>query len=165
MTVAFEGRLCDCGRRGCLGPMRRPAIADRARGALALAPEQASSLRHVPGGAAAITAVDVTSAAASGDVLAAAVWDETVEALGAGIANVINSFNPERVILGGGVTKAGDMLFEPVRRIALAQCFGPLLRVAEIVPAELGDQGGVMGAVATALDRLDAEVSPGSARP
>ena len=95
-------------------------------------------------------------AAGSGDAVASRVWNETVEALGAGVANVLNLFNPQRVILGGGVTKAGDALFEPVSRLAHEQAFGPLLRMADIVPAELGEQTGVLGAVAVALAHLEA---------
>jgi glucokinase len=155
MTVAYQGRLCNCGRRGCLEAYASgPAIADRAREALATG--DPSTLSAIPGGPDAITAADVSAAAIAGDALAGRVWTETVEVLGAGIANVLNVFNPGRVILGGGVARAGEALFVPVRRMAHEQAFGPLLRVADIVPAELGDQVGVLGAVAIALDQLDA---------
>lgn len=163
MTVAYQGRRCNCGRRGCLEAYASgPAIAERAREALSTG--ERSTLQDRAGGVEAITAADVSAAAVAGDPLARRIWDETTEVLGAGIANVLNAFNPGRVILGGGVTKAGDALFDPVRRLAHEQAFGPLLRVADIVPAELGEQVGVLGAVAIALDRLDVdggEAGPG----
>jgi glucokinase len=90
-----------------------------------------------------------------GDPLARAVWDETMELLGAGVASIINAFNPQRIILGGGITKAGRLLFEPVRRIALQRAMQPLAEVVDIIPAELGDRTGILGAVAIALARLE----------
>jgi glucokinase len=70
------------------------------------------------------------------------------------MANLLNIFNPERIVIGGGVSKAGEMLFEPVRRIARARAFERPGRDAEIVPAALGDDVGVVGAAAVAFQRV-----------
>ncbi|MGE5672796.1 MAG: ROK family protein, partial [Mycobacterium leprae] len=74
---------------------------------------------------------------------------------GAGIASVINVFNPQRVVLGGGITNFGDKLFVPLRQQAMGRAMGALAKVVEIVPAELGGHVGVLGAVAVALAHLE----------
>jgi glucokinase len=67
------------------------------------------------GGAAEVTAADVAAAAAAGDAVAAAVWAETVDLLGAAVTDLVNAFEPDLVVLGGGVTRSGAMLIDPVR--------------------------------------------------
>lgn len=93
------------------------------------------------------------AAARQGDALARRIWDETTHILGAGIANVINLFNPERIVLGGGVTEAGELLFEPVRRVAFSRALRPLIHGVQVVPAQLGPRVGILGAGAVALVR------------
>ncbi len=157
MSVAYNGRPCNCGSRGCLEAYASGTnIAARAREAV-LAGEP-SSLVTLAGSAEAITGETVEAAIRQGDPLALRVWAETVEILGAGITNVIHIFNPRRVVLGGGITNFGDdLLFEPIRRIAAQRVMGPLAEVVEVVPAQLGGQVGVLGAVAVALERLNLE--------
>jgi glucokinase len=153
MSLVYNGRPCNCGSRGCLEAYASgTSIAARAREAV-LAGEP-SALVALAGSPEAITGESVALALQQGDPLASRVWAETMEILGAGIANVINIFNPSRVVLGGGITNFGDLLFTPVRRIALSRAFGPLLRIVEIVPAQLGAQVGVLGAAAVALEGL-----------
>jgi glucokinase len=149
VSVAYDGWQCVCGRRGCPEAFASGTnIAARAQRALANG--HVSVLQELSE----VTAKDVADAARQGDRLARRIWDETMVVLGATVANVLNAFNPGLVILGGGVTRAGDLLFEPVRRLALSQTLGPQARDAQIVPAQLGDQTGVLGAVAVALDGL-----------
>jgi len=100
-----------------------------------------------------VTARDVADAARSGDALARRIWDETIEVLVAVIVNVLNVFNPALVILGGGVTRAGDLLFAPLRERALPATLGRQGQDARIVPAALGEDTGILGAVAVALSR------------
>ena len=69
-------------------------------------------------------------------------------------ASIVHAFNPELVVLGGGVTRAGDLLFEPVRRVVHERAMSWLAEPVRIVPAELGDMTGVLGAVAVALERI-----------
>jgi glucokinase len=149
LTVEYRGRRCGCGRRGCLEAYASGTnIAVRAREALAS--ERASSLAALP----VITARDVAEAAAAGDDLAAEIWDETVAILGSAIANILDVFNPELVVLGGGVTRAGDQLLVPVREAALRQAMPPARRAAEIVLAGLGEELGVVSAATVAFERL-----------
>jgi glucokinase len=151
MSVSYDGWPCVCGRRGCPEAFASGTnIAARARAALAEG-EATSVLAELQE----VSARDVAHAAAAADPLARRVWDETMAVLGATVANVLNIFNPRMVIIGGGVASAGELLFEPVRRLALSQTLGPQSVGVEIVPAQLGEQLGVLGAVAVALERLE----------
>ncbi len=148
LTVNAHGRPCHCGSIGCLEAYCSGTnIAARAREAVAAA-EEASALGDGDG----LTAVDVTRAVATGDAVATRVWDETTTLLGAGIASMIHAFNPSLVILGGGVAKSGNLVFDPVRRAVAHRTMPWLYEPVRIVPAELGDRTGILGAVAVALD-------------
>jgi glucokinase len=101
-----------------------------------------------------VTARDVSIAAAAGDALAGRIWDETTAILGTAVATILDVFNPELVVLGGGVTRAGAQFLDPVRNAALAEALGPARRSAEVVLAERGDELGVVAAAAVAFERL-----------
>ncbi len=149
LTVDYLGRPCGCGRRGCLEAYASGTnIAARASEALAAG--EASSLAALP----MVTARDVAEAAAAGDALATRIWDETTAILGSAVANILDIFNPELVVLGGGVTRAGDQLLVPVRDAGLGQAMHPARRSADVVLAVLGDRLGVVSAASIALERL-----------
>ena len=76
------------------------------------------------------------------------------EYIGLGIASLINLFNPEIVILGGGVTNAGELLFAPVRALALSRCMPMLGRDVRIMRAALRDDVGLLGAAMYAYDQI-----------
>ena len=145
VTVRRGGRPCSCGRRGCIEAYGSgTSIAERAREGLADHPGSALAELDV------VTAADVTRIAAAGDPLAGAVWAETVDLLGAAITDLVNVFEPDLVVLGGGVTRAGAMLLDPVREIVAAEAMPPAAAAARIVLAGLGDLVGVVGAGAVA---------------
>ena len=100
-----------------------------------------------------ISAADVSRAAAAGDRLAGRIWDDTTAILGSAMANILDVFNPRLIVLGGGVTRAGDQLLRPVREAGLRQAMGPAARTGDIVVAELGDQLGVTSAAVVAFER------------
>jgi len=139
VTVDWHGRLCrGCGRRGCLEAYASgTSIAERAREA----------------GMDVASAAEVSAAARDGDPTAQQVWQETCEALGCGITSIANLFEPELIVLGGGVVRTGDQLLEPVRAYVREQamCSG-----VEIVATTLGDAVGVAGAAAVAYERIAA---------
>lgn len=150
ISVDAAGRACHCGSVGCIETYcSGTSIADRTREVLA-ADDDPSVLRSGP--VEAITAQVVAAAAREGDALAAAIWDGSMQLLGAGIVSIIHAFNPRLVILGGGVTRSGDQLFEPVRRVVDERTMPWLREAVEIVPAALGEMTGILGAVAVALD-------------
>jgi glucokinase len=152
LTVDYLGRQCGCGRRGCLEAYASgPQIAARARERVAEGRD--SSLAALPEA----TALDVAAAAAAGDPVASEVWDETTAILGSAVANILDVFNPELVVLGGGVTRAGDQLLVPVREAGLRQAMAPARNAADVVLAGLGEELGVVSAATVAFERLPLE--------
>jgi len=139
VTVDWQGRECrGCGRRGCLEAyVSGTSIAERAAEA----------------GLTGATAADVAAGARAGEPRAVAVWDETVEALACGVTSIVNLFDPEMVVIGGGVSATGEQLLAPVRERVHAQAMSPAGGTVEIVTAALGDRVGVVGAAAIAIER------------
>lgn len=149
VMVRRGGRLCSCGRHGCVEAYAAgSSIA--ARAAEALADGRASALADLPSPP---TAADVSRAAALGDPLSVEIWAEATDALGSAVTDLVNVFEPELVVLGGGVVRAGAQLLDPVRAVVAAEAMGPAGRVARIEVAALGDVVCVVGAAAVAHDR------------
>jgi len=155
-TIDTEGRRCKCGNYGCLEAYASgPNIALRAVEELEAGAE--SRLRALVGGdLSKITAQTVYQAAADGDELALEVVNDTAKFLGVGIGNLLNVFNPEVVVVCGGVTLAGDHLFEPLRREVARRAFKPAVTACRIVPGELAGTAGVYGAAKVFLDQTAA---------
>jgi len=149
--IEIDGPPCTCGDRGCLESLASgKSIARRAREAvLELSSDNRPSWADDLDG---VTAELIAKEAARGEPLASRVWRESMTYLGIGVSNVISILNPELVIIGGGVAKAGDLMFEPVRETVCQRTMRPLADNVRIVPAALGDDVGVMGAVALAMD-------------
>jgi glucokinase len=148
-TIDSTGRRCKCGNYGCIEAYASgPAIAARAVEGLEAGAE--SSLPGFVGGdLARITAQTVYECAHDGDDYANEVVRDTAKFLGAGIANLINIFNPDTVVILGGVTLAGDRLFTPLRSEVKRRAFKPLVERCRILPGELPGTAGVVGAAAT----------------
>jgi len=145
-TIDFTGRRCACGNYGCLEAYASgPNIAARAREGIE-AGDSSILVDLVDGALDRITAVTVYDALLKGDEHAQAVMLETAKILGAGIANLVNLFNPEVVVVVGGVTRAGEHLFTPLRTEVRRRAFAEAVRVCRIVPGQLGDAAGVVGA-------------------
>jgi glucokinase len=157
-TIDANGRRCKCGNYGCLEAYASgPAIALRAMEAIESGAQ--SSLRTLVGGdRKRITAQTVYEAAYEGDELALEVVRDTAKFLGAGIANLINIFNPEAVVICGGVTRAGPKLFDPLQREVSRRAFKPAVEVCRIVPGELPGTAGVYGAARAFLEQVDAGI-------
>ncbi|KRV50417.1 ROK family protein [Wenjunlia vitaminophila] len=163
VTVERDGRPCrSCGRRGCLEAYASgTSIAERAQEAVAeaLAAGRATALaRYSP-----LTARDVAREAAAGDGVAGEVWAATTDALACGVTSLVNLFEPELVVLGGGVTRAGERLLAPVRRTVREQAMGPAAAAASVVAAHTGDHVGVVGAAAVAFERAPVGPHPTAA--
>jgi glucokinase len=148
-TIDSTGRRCKCGNYGCLEAYASgPAIAERAREALEV--DEASVLRDmVHGKLDRITAQTVYEGALKGDLVAREVVRDTARFLGIGIANLLNIFNPDVVVIAGGVTQAGDALFIPLRAEVRRRAFRPAVDACRIVGGALPGSAGMVGAVAT----------------
>jgi glucokinase len=158
-TIDTAGRRCNCGNYGCLEAYASgPAIALRATEAIQSgAPSRL--LEYAGGDAAAVTAQTVYQAAQEGDELAHEVVRDTARYLGTGIANLINVFNPEVVVVCGGVTQAGERLFAPLRQEVARRAFKPAVQACRILPGELTGSAGVYGAVASFLQLRESRFS------
>jgi glucokinase len=148
-TIDSTGRRCKCGNYGCLEAYASgPAIAERAREALG-GGEPSTLIDLVDGDLSRITAQLVYEASKQDDDVARQVVRETANFLGAGVANLLNIFNPDVVVIAGGVTQAGEPLFEPLRAEVRRRAFRPAVEACRIVPGTLKGSAGVVGAVAT----------------
>jgi glucokinase len=148
VVVDWQGRECGCGARGCAEAyVSGTSIARRATEALT---GRDSSLATIPH----LTARDVAEHARAGDAFAREVWDETTAMLGRMVAVIINVCEPELVVLGGGVTRAGEFLLDPVREAALRQAMPPAAKACDVVLSHHGDRAGVLGAAAIAFHRI-----------
>jgi glucokinase len=148
-TIDSMGRRCKCGNYGCLEAYTSgPAIAVRAREVLEV-DDDSMLLQMVDGDAMKITAQTVFEASKRGDRVALEVVRDTAHFLGVGVSNLINIFNPDTFVIAGGVTQAGDLLFEPLRAEVRRRAFKPSVDACRIVPGALPLSAGVVGAVAT----------------
>jgi glucokinase len=148
-TIDPTGRRCKCGNYGCLEAYASgPAIAERAREVLDV---DGDSILHdlVNGDVSRITAATVFEASKRGDRVALEVVRDTAHFLGVGISNLINILNPDIVVVAGGVTQAGDLLFDPLRAEVRRRAFKSSVDACKIVPGALPLSAGVVGAVAT----------------
>ncbi len=153
MTIDSTGRRCKCGNYGCLEAYASgPAIAARAVEGIE-AGADSTLPRLVDGDLRRITAQVVYEAAHQGDDFALEVVRDTAKFLGAGVANIINIFNPNVVVICGGVTLAGDKLFIPLRSEVKRRAFKPGVEVCRILPGELPGTAGVWGAAAVFIKR------------
>ena len=149
-TIDLNGRHCKCGNYGCLEAYASAsAIAVRAREVLVRDEQESIIPTMVDGNFDSITAQIVYDAAKQGDQTANEIVRDTARYLGAGVANLLNIFNPDIVVLAGGVTAAGDALFVPLRAEVRRRAFSPAVRAVRIVPGELPGTAGVVGAVAS----------------
>jgi len=148
-TIDANGRRCKCGNYGCLEAYASgPAIAERARELLKV--DGDSTLHQlVDGELSRITAQTVFEASKRDDPVALEVVRDTAHFLGVGISNHINVFNPDICVVAGGVTQAGDILFDPLGAEVRRRAFKSSVEACRIVPGALPLSAGVVGAVAT----------------
>jgi glucokinase len=104
-----------------------------------------------------ITGGIVTELAHSGDQAALEVIAEVGRRLGYGLVGVVNVFNPEVIVIGGGAVRAGELLMEPARRVVAERALPPAREAVRIVAAHFGDESGMLGAAMMALDLLGEE--------
>lgn len=154
VVVQPGGEPCACGQAGCLE--RYSSATYLAQYATRLIREQGrhSSLSKLLDEGRTLDAKDILDAAKSGDELAAEVWDRAMHYLAIGCVNISRIFDPDRVVLGGGMARAGDDLLTPVRR-CFRQLHWTLTPVRmEIHLASLGPDAGVIGAAGVAWSAL-----------
>jgi len=154
MTIDNDGPRCNCGNIGCLEMLASgTAIARMARERMMNG--EASTIKDVAGdNLTKITAETVFAKAKRGDGLAISVVNAATRNLGIGIVNLVHLFNPQMIVLGGGVSQAGDMLLVPVRQVVAERIMKDI--EVNIVLAALNADSGLLGAVAMVLDNVKA---------
>jgi len=155
MVIDMNGPPCqgNCPNRGCVEAMASgTALAREARQAAAQEPDSALARAQVDGYE--LTGPLVTELAHDGDAAARGVLELIGTRLGVALASLVNIFNPQVVVIGGGVMAAGDLLLEPARAVVAARALGPSREEVRIVPAALGVEAGMIGAAALAYDAL-----------
>ncbi len=146
MTIDVNGPRCNCGNIGCLETLASgTAVAKEAIRRISHG-EKSSLTQIVEGKIENITAEQVSIAAQGGDSLALEVISKAATYLGVGMVNLVNIFNPEMIIVGGGMAKMGDLLLNPAREVVRERVFPLSAQAVRIVPAQLGDDAGVFGA-------------------
>jgi glucokinase len=151
ITVEMDGRPCFCGSRGCVKAYASgPDLVAQVRELLDQTPSPIWS-ELTAGDPGRVDPPLIFRAADRGDAVAEAVVAKAAQALGAGVAALVNLFNPEMIILGGGVVEAGEILMEPVRRWARFYAFERAVARTRIVRSGLSKQSGILGAAALFL--------------
>jgi glucokinase len=154
MIIVADGPQCNCGSFGCLEIMASgTAIAKEARRRISQG-EASSITKFTNGDFNSVTVEMVTAAAKQGDFLACEIINKAAYYLGIGLANIVNIFNPEMIIIGGGVSKMGDMLLKPSRKVMRQRAFRLPVRTVRIVRSRLGDKAGTIGAAVSLFDEL-----------
>lgn len=151
-VIDVDGPKCGCGSRGCLETYASgPAIA--AAGIKAVVQGLTTRIGEMVNyDLNRITPEVVYQAALSGDPIAQEIYQRVGHYLGIAIANVIVVIGPRKVVIGGGVSQAGELLFEPIRRTVRESVFITSTENFEIVPALLGINAGLIGAAAWASE-------------
>ena len=146
MQVVPNGHPCECGGRGCWEQYSSGnALVRVARGRIGFEPTVLEDL--CAGVPEALTGPMVTEAAEEGDLVAHAAFVEVGDWLGVGLANLVAAFDPDRIVVGGGVSAAGDRLLEPARRAMDRSLVGSGHRdVPHVVRAHFGPEAGMVGA-------------------
>ena len=140
MTIDFDGPLCPCGAHGCLEAfVSGTALAREAR---ALGMD--------------LTAAQVAELAHDGHAVARTLVTEMGTRLGTGIAGLVNAFNPQAVVVGGGVLALGDLLLGPAREEVARRALPPSRDLVRIVPTHFGAESGMLGAALMAFEGLNA---------
>jgi glucokinase len=124
------------------------------RAAATAMPQHPTSYLHTLATPTTVNGAHVAQAAAQGDALARTLMDREAHFLGLGFASVMHTFSPEILVVGGSVVNANPNLLAQAREIAYAHVINPLYRDVPIVPAQFGDQAGVLGAAALFWQRF-----------
>lgn len=152
MTINPEGPVCGCGNHGCLESFSSGTAIGR-EGKKALQEGRSDVIKKLsdnnPDN---IDALLVAQAAAEGDEVAKEIYQKAGYYLGIGLANLVNLFNPELIVMGGGVMKDEDLFKKPMQKSLKERALGSSLEQVDICKVELGDDTGVKGAIAVAME-------------
>lgn len=155
ISVDVNGPQCGCGNRGCIEAFASgPAIS--AMGMKAVVQGQETRIADLAGGDLnRITPELICEAAHAGDRIAKQIYEFAGMIIGAGVANIILAVSPRRIVIGGGVAAAGDLILDPIRRSIKDRVFLKEVDQIDVVPAKLGNNAGLIGAAVWARNHLN----------
>lgn len=140
-TIKYDGKKCTCGQFGHLeGYVGARFIAARARRMMKQQPSALNKYKK-------ITPHIIAREAKKGDAVSKKVFEQIGFYIGIGVSNIISLFDPDIIVISGGISKAGRILFEPIRKTVAQRVMGVQFRKYKIVPGKLGDDAGILGAV------------------
>jgi len=139
MSIHYDGRRCRCGGIGCWEKY-------------ASATAMIDHYRELKPNSNVNSTLEIFENYASNENAAIEVVEEGASMVAAGLASLINIFNPQRIIIGGGVSEAGDWYIEKIKREAFRRAMEPAQEGLEIVAARLGNKAGLIGAAGLALE-------------
>ena len=145
-TISRDGRVCGCGNRGCVESMSSGIYIEKMANDL-MGEEKETTLKNYFK----ITAKEVFTEAAKGDQVSNYILSETLSYLGMAVANCANIFDPDKIIIGGGITKGGSIVLDKINEEVKNRSLEPIYKNCKIEKAQLGDRAGVIGAVALAM--------------
>ena len=155
VTIDDNGPCCNCGSKGCWETLASgSALAREAKHQIQKG-VPTSILDYTGGDVQKVTAEIIQTAAEHGDTLAKELIARTSYYLGIGLANLINIFNPELIVIGGGLSNMGDMLLSPAFKVAGDRAYKEACSTVRFALAELGVNSGVVGAAAFALSEME----------
>lgn len=144
--VANEGPRCGCGNIGCAEALGSgTAIGKRAKEAVDTNVE--TSLKNYEN----VTSKEVFKEAANGDRVAKNILETSLNYLGIAVANTITNFDPEKVVIGGGVINGGSIVLDTIRRVVGERALKTFVDSCTVEKAVLGGKAGVLGAAALAI--------------
>lgn len=154
ISVSKSGPTCHCGNKGCLESLAGgPAMAERALIA-AQAGKSPILLKRYKMNNDLLTAEDIGQAAREGDQLSIEIIRESGQMIGDVLASLVNFYNPEMIVIGGGVSNLGNLLLSSIRQAVFYRSLPLATRNLDIVFSGIGADAGVIGAVNLALDNL-----------
>jgi glucokinase len=149
VTIDYRGRLCGCGRRGCIEAYTSgPALTSRALERLSTNTGSSEIIRLVDGDLLQVTPLVISQAAHRGDELALELIRETGRYLAIWLGGMVNLLDPDIIVVGGGLSSIGELLFSNVRAILPNHTLNPFVRNIQVVPARLQSDVGILGAAA-----------------
>jgi glucokinase len=153
-TIDYNGPVCGCGNKGCLEAYASgPAIA--AMGLKAVTQGLTTSIADLcENDLNRVTPELIARAAREGDAIARDIFERAGFYLGIAAANVCVAVGPRRIIIGGGVARAGDLLLEPIRRTLRERVTVMPIEQVQVVPSHLGNNAGVIGVASWVANRL-----------
>ncbi len=150
VSIDYQGPLCGCGKRGCIEILAAgPAIAKRARAKLAADPSRHSEILDLANGdLGSVTTEKVAQAYATGDLTAGEVLTETADFLTAWLGNIVDLFDPDVIVIGGGVAAVLRPFFEGIKQHLPKWCVNPKANEIPLLMAHYGADAGIAGGAA-----------------